>query len=163
MSATTSDRGYPYPQSTDDFRPYEDIQALAEAVDADAQNLWDANADWQTYTPLLYDNMSTTPTSMGRTVNDARYIVRNGLCIVHVDVTATATSSGGVGVQLPVAGTTRLVTCGAGGIFGTSPPTQSGTVTMSVAKTELIVVTFTNGFVQIVNGQSFRATAIYSV
>jgi hypothetical protein len=34
MSATT-DRGYPYPQSTDSFDPAADIQALAEAVDAD--------------------------------------------------------------------------------------------------------------------------------
>ncbi len=39
MGATTSNRGYPYPQSTDDFRPYEDIQALAEAVDADVEPL----------------------------------------------------------------------------------------------------------------------------
>lgn len=35
MTANTTNRSYPYPQSTDDFRPYEDIQALAEAVDDD--------------------------------------------------------------------------------------------------------------------------------
>lgn len=35
MSSTTSNRGYTYPQSTDDFRPYEDIQTLATNVDAD--------------------------------------------------------------------------------------------------------------------------------
>lgn len=35
MSDTTGNRGYIYPQSTDDFRPYEDIQALAVDVDDD--------------------------------------------------------------------------------------------------------------------------------
>lgn len=49
MSATTSDRGYTYPQSTDDFRPYEDIQQLAEDVDADVQG----QADLTTGKPLL--------------------------------------------------------------------------------------------------------------
>jgi hypothetical protein len=33
--ADTTARGYPYPESTDDVRPHEDIEALAEAVDAD--------------------------------------------------------------------------------------------------------------------------------
>jgi hypothetical protein len=41
MTATTANRGYVYPQSTDDFRPYEDIQALAEDVDADVVTLLD--------------------------------------------------------------------------------------------------------------------------
>jgi hypothetical protein len=35
MAATTANRGYTYPQSTDDFRPYEDIQELAQDVDVD--------------------------------------------------------------------------------------------------------------------------------
>lgn len=39
MSANTSNRGYTYPQSTDDFRPYEDIQELAEDVDTDVAAL----------------------------------------------------------------------------------------------------------------------------
>jgi hypothetical protein len=39
MSATTGNRGYTYPQSGDDFRPYEDIQALAEAVDSDVEQI----------------------------------------------------------------------------------------------------------------------------
>lgn len=39
MSANTSNRGYTYPQSTDDFRPYEDIQELAEDVDVDVAAL----------------------------------------------------------------------------------------------------------------------------
>jgi hypothetical protein len=37
--ATTSNRGYPYPTSGDDVRPHEDIEALADAVDADVEAL----------------------------------------------------------------------------------------------------------------------------
>lgn len=39
MSATTTNRGYTYPDSTDDVRPHEDIQTLAEDVDADVQDV----------------------------------------------------------------------------------------------------------------------------
>lgn len=42
MSALTALRSYPYPQSTDDVRPYEDIQSLADAVDADVDALYAA-------------------------------------------------------------------------------------------------------------------------
>lgn len=49
MTANTSNRGYTYPQSTDDFRPYEDIQELAQDVDTDVQNL----ANTTTKQPLL--------------------------------------------------------------------------------------------------------------
>lgn len=35
MTDTTTNRGYTFPQSTDDFRPYEDMQQLAEDVDTD--------------------------------------------------------------------------------------------------------------------------------
>ncbi len=37
--ATTANRAYPYPTSTDDVRPHEDIEALADAVDADVDAL----------------------------------------------------------------------------------------------------------------------------
>lgn len=39
MTANTSNRGYTYPQSTDDFRPYEDIQQLAEDLDTDVRTV----------------------------------------------------------------------------------------------------------------------------
>jgi hypothetical protein len=39
MGDVTGTRSYPYPTSTDDVRPHEDIQALAEAVDADVDDI----------------------------------------------------------------------------------------------------------------------------
>lgn len=39
MAGTTTNRGYPYPQPSDDFTPSADIQALAEDVDTDAEAL----------------------------------------------------------------------------------------------------------------------------
>lgn len=38
--ATTTNRAYRYPLSTDDVRPYEDLQFLAEDVDTDVQGLY---------------------------------------------------------------------------------------------------------------------------
>src|ERR1044072_1186836 len=46
--ATTANRLYPYPLASDNVRPYEDIQALADAVDADVNPLFTA---WTSYTP----------------------------------------------------------------------------------------------------------------
>lgn len=39
MSSNTSNRAYTFPTSNDDVRPYEDIQALAEDVDADVNTI----------------------------------------------------------------------------------------------------------------------------
>lgn len=54
---TTANRGYPYPSSTDDVRPYEDIQALAEAVDTDVNGVVSAWTSWvPTWTNLTVGN-----------------------------------------------------------------------------------------------------------
>jgi hypothetical protein len=50
MTANTANRGYTYPQSTDDFRPYEDIQELAQDVDVDVQALADSILAWRPVT-----------------------------------------------------------------------------------------------------------------
>lgn len=39
MADTTANRGYTFPESTDDVRVHEDIQALAEDVDADVDTI----------------------------------------------------------------------------------------------------------------------------
>lgn len=39
MTATTANRAYPYPQATNNVRPYEHIQQLAEAIDTDVNLL----------------------------------------------------------------------------------------------------------------------------
>lgn len=160
---TTSNRSYRYPASTSDVQLWTHFQNLADDVDADIEDLETDLTVWTTYSPLLYQHMTTTPASISRTVNDARYITRGGLCIAHIDVSASAASTGGCGLQLPVTGATRLITCGFGGVFGTSPPSQSGTVTMSSGKTEVIPVSFTNGFADVASGQDVRAYVIYAV
>jgi hypothetical protein len=43
MAGTTSNRGYPFPGLTDDNNPPADIEALAEAVDADVEDLSQIN------------------------------------------------------------------------------------------------------------------------
>lgn len=160
---TTANRAYAYPASTDSVQLWTHFQTLADDIDADVEDLENDLTVWTTYSPLLYQHMTTTPASITRTVNDGRYITRGGLCIAHIDVSATASSSGGCGLQLPVTGATRLITCAFGGVFGASPPSQSGTLTMSTGKTEVIPVSFTNGFVDVVSGQDVRATVIYAV
>jgi hypothetical protein len=42
MSATTSNRGYPYPQNTDTVDVPGDVEALAEAIDTDVDGLLDS-------------------------------------------------------------------------------------------------------------------------
>jgi hypothetical protein len=41
MADTTANRAYPYPESTDDVRPYADLQALADALDIDIDAIVD--------------------------------------------------------------------------------------------------------------------------
>lgn len=50
MSANTPNRGYTYPQSTDDFRPYEDFQELATDIDTDVAAI---RAELTTGIPLV--------------------------------------------------------------------------------------------------------------
>ncbi len=54
----TTSRGYPYPELTDDVRPYEDIQALAASVNTDVGTLEGKHCGRivQTVTQSLADN-----------------------------------------------------------------------------------------------------------
>lgn len=61
MTATTANRAYPYPLSTDDVRPYEDIQALASAVDTDVQALYAASFVAWSSPSLTWLGSSTNP------------------------------------------------------------------------------------------------------
>ena len=49
MTANTS-RGYPYPLSTDTFRPHEHMQDMAEAIDDDVSGLL---GGWTAFTPTF--------------------------------------------------------------------------------------------------------------
>lgn len=67
--ATTANRLYPYPLSSDNVRPYEDIQALADAVDADVNPIFTA---WTAYTPAHTSDTGSPTLGTGGIVG-ARY------------------------------------------------------------------------------------------
>ena len=161
MTGTTS-RGYPYPQSGDNFIPSSDFQALAGAVDTDVAGIVAALGTWTTYTPAMYKTISGSKAAIAATINFARYIKYGKLCTVHVDLTAGAASTGGVGVQLPFAAASVALGCGSGGVFGGSPPAnQSGVVRVSNDQSSLAEVGFSTGYIDIASGQLFVATATY--
>lgn len=58
MATTSPNRGYPVPQSSDDFRPYEDIAALATAVDTDMQDRVDIDM-WHPYVRVVQGTAQT--------------------------------------------------------------------------------------------------------
>lgn len=75
MSDTTSNRDYPFPQTSDDYVPHADVEALAEAVDADIQAIDDANITGRPRfncnfgTPSLTNNTITTLTPSAANAN----------------------------------------------------------------------------------------------
>jgi len=70
--ATTANRAYRYPQSTDDVRPYEDIQFLATDVDTDVQALY--AAAWVAFnSPTLVWSANTTAPALGNGTLLGRY------------------------------------------------------------------------------------------
>lgn len=111
MGATTSNRSYPYPQSTDDVRPYQDIQALAEAVDADVDPFLDpcichcvqtvVQTGWTsaTYTPITFTAEVVDSHGIHDTgSNTARFIIGTRLGWWKVS-----------GVYVPAANTARTL------------------------------------------------------
>lgn len=117
---------------------------------------------WQAYSPLLYGAMSTTKTSIARTVTGAQYVVRAGLVNVMADILAGATSTGGCGVQLPVpalASSPPLL--GTVFITGTSAPTTP-LAAMVVASLDTVVVMLPSTAFQDINlNQRLRMNLTY--
>ncbi len=119
-------------------------------------------APWATYSPLLYQNMTTTKASITRTVSGAQYVVRAGLVNVMVDVLAGATSTGGCGLQLPVsalASTPPLL--GQAIITGGSAPTTP-LAAMVVSSLDTVVIMLpSTAFQDITSGQRLRVNLTY--
>ena len=93
----TADTGAPwylhYPESTDDVRPYEDIQTLAENVH-DALNTL-LNPGWTTYTPAL--SSSGGGLSIGNGSVTGEYQRRGDLVFVTFVLTVGSTTNLGAG------------------------------------------------------------------
>lgn len=98
---TTANRSYPYPASTDDVRPYADIQALADAIDADVAAQM---AAWTSYTPT-FGAAGGSPTIGAGTIA-GRYKKIGRLVTASVYLlfgTGGNVGTGGFTISLPVA------------------------------------------------------------
>lgn len=99
--ATTANRAYPYPIASDNVRPYEDIQLLADAVDADVNPIFTA---WTAYTPTLTADSGSPAAGTGGTLT-GRYKQLGKT--VHIAVqfllgTGFVSGTGGWYLSLPV-------------------------------------------------------------
>ncbi|BCJ45310.1 hypothetical protein GCM10010168_85790 [Actinoplanes ianthinogenes] len=134
------------------------IQAGEIAV---ASEVAEALDGWISYSPLLYSAMATTPVSIARTVTAARYVERGGLVIVQANIVANAASSGGVGVQLPIAAVTGIGMLGSGVITGSgAPATQSGCAFLS--GTDKVTISLpSTAFLDVASGQRVQISLAY--
>lgn len=121
---------------------------------------------WRDYTPTVYHQISGTRTALGGiTVHHARYLKRHRLVHVILDLTCANASSNGTSVSLPSAATAgrRHFAIGVGGVYGASPPTQTGVVSMAPGPPHdsIMFTTFTNAFVSVPAAHVIRCTFTY--
>lgn len=124
------------------------------------KNLW----GWIDFTPLLYQSLTTTPASISRTIEYAHYRQLGKMVWANVGVVATAGSSNGVGIDLPVAAAARYFDMGTARVMGASPPaTQTGLAYgySGPPYNKLVIVSDTGGFLNIVSGQPLRYSVCY--
>lgn len=167
---TTANFGLRYPESSDDVKVWEDVQALAEDVDTDLltlQGLITGIKAWTTFTPTLWNNaVSGTPASIAKTVTRAGYwrlgAGAGSIIIAQAEVTASAAVTNGAALSLPVNASERWLIAGVAAINGASPPTgQSGHAYMHVSLDRCLFVTNTNSFLNASSGDSLRYLMIY--
>lgn len=169
MGSTTTNRGYPYPQSGDDFRPYEDIEALAEAADTDVEAIDTRLATvengvgvWTSFSPLLYSQTTGTRASISRTVTRAKYLKVGKTVWAYADVLANASSTNSASLALPFAAAAQWI-CGTAFITGASPPAQSGGAFIHTTLDAIVAVQTSTGYSDIVSGQRFRYSVCYEI
>lgn len=167
MTANTANRGYTYPQSTDDFRPYEDIQELAQDVDTDMAAqvaritaIENELGVWTSFTPTLYTQTTATRASLAKTVTRARYLKIGKTVWAYADVLANASSANNASLTLPFAAVAQFI-CGTALITGSSPPSQSGAAFIHSTLDAIIAVQASTGYTDIISGQRFRYSVCY--
>ncbi len=126
---------------------------------------------WQSWTPTVWQNLSTTRTVYGGTVaiNRARYLKRNKLVHATFDITITGATTNGLGISLPVHAATRIYAIGSAAVYNNSSPpaNQSGVaacgpVNGSSQADNVHVLTTSNGYVNTVAGtNAFRGQLTY--
>jgi hypothetical protein len=109
---------------------------------------------WIDYTPVLTN--STAGTTVTNSASAGRYALLGKTVLCKGNITASASSTTGAAVSLPFTARDRDLVAGAGAIYGTSPPAQSGNVAMLADKARIVAVSTTFLFADIVSGQNFR-------
>ncbi len=112
MATTTSNRGHSYPQSSDDFRPYEDIEELAKDVDADVEAMATGvyahifNSVAQSIANAIrvqgaFDTAALdVPGGQCNTGSDRIDIVQNGVYVITAQATFVNNATGYRGVSI---------------------------------------------------------------
>lgn len=160
--ATTGARDTAFPSPTDGQACY--VTALNQLL-VRSSGAWVAVAPQAAtnFTPNVYTNMGTTPSTISRTVNLARYWRMGSLVIAQADCTINATTTNGIGIDLPFAGSVRILNLGTCALFGTSTPAdQSGIAYMAASLTQLVVVAYSQGFRDGTSGQTLRYSVQYA-
>ncbi len=127
-------------------------------------SVWVDPLGWITYSPVLYHNLTGSRATLSSTINVAKYLKRGKMVTVHTELTmnANGTASTGCSVSLPVNAASRWYAIGSGGVYGSgSPSNQSGVMSIASPLDSMQPTTFTNGFVDAVNGCVLRATGTY--
>lgn len=172
---TTSPYGFPYYEQSDPPNLPDATQSLADAINALLQgtptiggvqlaggSLTAPGFGWTTFSPNVYTNMGTTPSTISRTVTVAKYRQLGKVVWAFADCTLNATTTNGVGIALPVPAAQRQLNCGTCALFGSSTPSdQSGIAAMASTLDRLVVVAYSNGFRDATSTQSLRYSVCY--
>jgi len=122
---------------------------------------------WQSFSPFLYQNMSTTPAVIAATVEYARWRyldVHTVQAQVSVARQTGVTTAGGLGVALPVTAAFRSFNCGTLVVVGASAPsTQTGIAYMFTDLAKLVPVAFTSSYIDVAPSQTIRYNVTYEV
>ncbi len=175
MVQTTPAYAFPYPENGDSPTVPTHVQNLAQAIEALLQgnptiggnltvggNLTINGFGWTSFSPNVYTNMATTPSTISRTVVQAKFRQLGKVVWAFADVTLGAATTNGIGIALPTTAAVRVLNCGSCALFGTSPPAdQSGVAAMASTLDRLVVVAYTNGFRDGASGQSLRYSVCY--
>lgn len=166
---STAQYALPYPEPSDAPEVWSDVQDLAEATDIALDGIADALAalkTWTTFTPTFQNNqVSGTPANISKTTTRAGYwrigTGAGSIIIAQAEIIATAAATNGASLGLPVTAAERWLIAGVAAINGSSPPSQSGHAYMGSALDRIHVVSTTNAFQDVANGQAMRYLTIY--
>ena len=139
---------------------------------SDINNLAAKFGQWLTYTPVLYTAMGTTPTVLASTNATGRYKILDDTIFFEAEVTASAASTGGLGMSLPLVSSERwqnigtaVVMGGGANVWPGSPAAgtvQAGIAYMAADLAKIVIVSLSGGFnIQSASGNTIRASGFY--